>query len=160
MEYLTKENITFILALFGSFGTLCVFISTLLQNSVNLDISIVEYSADNKTAILYMMLDNRSHLPISITNISIWNHAVLYSCLPTPEIVKFNIRHCNKEEVFREAVKTIPLPINLPSLSGTSGYLYFVIPQENFEIDSKSLTVEVSTNRHKKFQKTLLLPRN
>lgn len=61
---------------------------------------------------------------------------------------------------FEYFIFSLPFPINLPYLSGTSGYLYFLFPQENFEVDAKSLTFELSTNRHLTLRKKLLLEKS
>lgn len=159
-EYLTKENITFFLSVFGSVGTLFLFVVSLLCKKANIDIKIVECSPSKESVVLYMMFVNKSHLPISITDVRIWNKGIVYSCTPVPTIVRYIRRYTPKEELYFEAIKSIPLPIALLSLSGTSGYFYFQIPQENFECDAKSLTVEVSTNRFLKLEKTLPLPGN
>ena len=156
----SKENITFILSVFGSIGALYTLVSTIVNQWARIDVSIVECVPAKDSVILYMMFINKSRLPISITNVMIWNRCTLYSCNSVPTVVKFEKRYTPKEMQYSEAVKSIPLPIHLPSLSGTYGYLYFQIPQGNFECNSKTLTVELSTNRHLKLQKTLSLPGN
>lgn len=160
MNYITKENITFILATIGSLGTLYTLISKIFLNRVRIELSIIECISTKKSVVLYMMLTNKSHLPISITNVKLWNYSTIYECIKSPHIIRVDTRTSKKAIVYKEATYNIPFPINLPSLSGTSGYLYFQIPQGNFQCDSRSLTVEVNTNRNQKFQTTLSLPTN
>ena len=50
---------------------------------------------------------------------------------------------------------TIPFPINLGSLTGTSGYIEFDISPEVLKLFSTPLTVQVSTNRGKAIEKKL-----
>lgn len=158
--YITKENITFILATIGSLGTICTIISKIFLNRVKLELSIVEYIPAKESVVLYMMFNNKSHLPISITNVKLWNYSTIYECVKSPHIIRVDTRTSKNTIIYKEAIYNIPFPINLPSLSGTSGYLYFQIPQGNFQCDSKSLTVEVNTNRYQKFQTTLSIPKN
>lgn len=151
---------TFILALIGSLGTAYSAIMTFYWHRVSVDCKVIEYCPAKDALVIYMSFTNHSRLPISITDICIWNNCVLYSCIHTPEIVK-TLRRTSKDKlVYQEPVFSIPLPINVPSLSGTSGYLYFLFPQENFEVDAKSLTFELSTNRHLTLRKTLSLEKS
>ena len=154
------DKLTFVLALIGSLGTAYSVIMTFYWHRVSIECNIVEYSPSKDALIAYISFTNHSRLPISITNISLWNRDVLYSCVHTPEIVQFVNRTINGKETYQEAIHSISLPINLPSLSGTSGFVYFLFPQENFEVSSKSLTVELSTNRHLTIRKTLSLEKS
>ena len=150
------DKLTFVLALIGSLGTAYSIIMTFYWHRVSIECNIIEYCPSKDALIAYMFFTNHSRLPISITNICLWNNDVLYNCVHTPEIVQFVSRTSGKQE----AIHSSPLPINLPSLSGTSGYVYFLFPQENFEVSSKSLTVELSTNRHLTLRKTLSLEKS
>ena len=154
------DKLTFILALIGSLGTAYSVIMTFYWHRVSIDCNIIEYCPTKDALIAYMSFTNNSRLPISITDICIWNDCVLYSCVHTSEIVKFIDRESNNEQVYKETIHSAPLPINLPSLSGTSGYVYFLFPQENFQVSSKSLTVELSTNRYLTLRKTLSLEKS
>lgn len=154
------DKLTFILALIGSLGTAYSVIMTFYWHRVSIDCNIIEYCPTKDALIAYMSFTNNSRLPISITDICIWNDCVLYSCVHTSEIVKFIGRESNNEQVYKEAIHSAPLPINLPSLSGASGYVYFLFPQENFQVSSKSLTVELSTNRYLTLRKTLSLEKS
>ena len=154
------EILTFILALIGSLGTAYTVIMTFYWHRISIDFNIVEYCPAKDSLIVYMSFTNKSRLPVSITDVRIWSDCTPYSCTHTPEIVKFVTRTLGKTQTFQEAIHSLPLPINLPSLSGTSGFLYFQIPQGTFECDSKSLTVELSTNRHWTLKKTLSLQKS
>lgn len=160
LDYLTKGNITFALALLGSLGTAYTAIMTFYRNRISIDFSIAEYSLDKKSVILYMIFTNNSRLPISITDVRIWNRCISYSCSKEPVVVRIDTRTSRKEIIYKEAIKSLPFPITLPCLSGTSGFLYFQIPQENFECDASSLIVELSTNRHVTLRKKLSLCQN
>lgn len=151
---------TFVLALIGSLGTAYSVIMTFYWHRISIDCNIVEYCPSKDALIVYMSFINHSRLPISITDICVWNDCVLYSCVHTPEIVKTVSRTLNNGQTYQEAIHSASLPINLPSLSGTSGYVYFLFPQGNFEVSSKSLTVELSTNRHMTLRKTLSLEKS
>ncbi len=154
------EKFTFILALIGSLGTAYSVIMTFYWHRVSIDCRVIEYCPTKDALIAYISFINLSRLPISITDICVWNDCALYSCVHTPEIVKTVNRALNNKQTYQQPIYSLPLPINIPSLSGTSGYLYFLFPQENFEVDAKSLTVELSTNRHLTLRKTLSLEKS
>ena len=159
-KYVTKENITFLLGVFGSIGTFYALVSRIFLNRVKVELSIIEFVPAKDSVVLYVMFINKSHLPISIINVKLWNRSMIYECVKSPHIVRIDTRTSKNTVIYKEATYNIPFPINLPSLSGTSGYLYFQIPQGNFQLAPKSLTVEVNTNRHRKFQTILSLPEN
>lgn len=125
---------TFVLALIGSLGTAYSVIMTFYWHRISIDCNIVEYCPSNDALIVYMSFTNHSRLPISITDICVWNDCVLYSCVHTQEIIKTVSRTLNNGQTYQEAIHSASLPINLPSLSGTSGYVYFLFPQGNFEV--------------------------
>ena len=58
--YFTKENITFLLAVIGSLGT----IYSMIAQHKNISLSIVSYSYKNKTLLMYVAFTNCSRLPI------------------------------------------------------------------------------------------------
>ena len=154
------ETLSLILAIIGSLGTAYSVIMTIYWNRISIDFNIVEYSPAKDCLIAYMSFTNKSRLPISITDIRIWNSCIQYSCNHTPEIVKIVSRNVGNKQACQETIFSTALPINLPCLSGTSGYVYFLFPQENFAIDAKSLTVELSTNRHLTLRRTLSLEKS
>lgn len=154
------NKLSLILGLIGTFGTAYSVIMNFYWNRVDVDLCIVDYAATSNSLVLYMAFTNNSRLPISITDISIWNKSVLYSCRKDPAVVRVYTRRTGGKLVYMEALKSLPFPITLPSLSGTSGYLYFQIPQGNVECDAKALTFQLSTNRLRTLQKTLEFPKN
>lgn len=154
------ETFTFILALIGSIGTAYTVIMSFFWNRICIDFYISEYSVAKDSVILYMVFTNKSRLPISITDVRIWNKCIPYSCTKNPQIVRIETRKTGETIIYKEAIKSLQFPITLSCLSGASGFLYFQIPQENFECASNSLTVELSTNRHLTLRKTLSLSQN
>lgn len=104
---------TFVLALIGSLGTAYSVIMTFYWYRISIDCNIVEYCPSKDALIVYMSFTNHSRLPISITDICVWNDCVLYSCVHTPEIVKTVSRTLNNGQTYQEAIHSASLPINL-----------------------------------------------
>lgn len=90
--YITKENITFLLSVFGSLGTLY----TLLAQRKNLSLSIQSYRYNNKSLLMYVAFTNRSRLPISVLNVSILQDEVCYPCVYVPTVVCEHTRRSEK----------------------------------------------------------------
>ena len=152
--YVTRENITFLLGAFGSFGTLY----TLFAQRKNISLSIQSYNYENKSLLIFVSFTNHSRLPISILNVSVIQDNVCYPCVYIPTVVCEHTRRSGKEIISHREELSIRLPISLASLSGSSGYLYFDKLPENYPDDAKALTVQVSTNRGRAKKMKLSVP--
>ena len=86
---LTRSNITLALSIFGSVGTLISFIFSVFKNRKNISIEIAgrRFSDKPSSLLVYILFENKSRLPISITNISVELDSVWYPC-------KKNSKHC------------------------------------------------------------------
>lgn len=150
--------VTLCLAIFGSAGTLYTLISAFIVNRVNLELKIEQCTLIQKdSASFYVSICNRSRLPISITDICVYNHDRLYSCNHIPTLVLTRQETSGNTVVHREDYKSLPIPISLSSLAGISGYLSFSFPLADFEVPDQLLTFQISTNRHKRQRMTLQL---
>ena len=152
---LTQDNITFAIALFGALGTLFTWLVNCLHSRVKLDIHIVKlYCCDSKL-VAYISIQNQSKLPVSIENISFSVDGITYGNYPVPKKIFTITSRSGKEITGREFIYSMPFPINLASLAGTSGYVYFEFPKGSLKNLATPLTVRVSTNRNKVVQKKL-----
>lgn len=154
MVYITKENITFILATIGSLGTLY----TLFAQRKKLSLSVQSYSYKNKALLTYISFTNHSRLPISILNISIVYNNVCYPCVYIPTKVCDHTFRSGKEIISHREEFSIQFPISLASLAGSSGYLYFDKLPENYPDNATTLTVQVSSNRGQAKKMKLSVP--
>lgn len=152
----TKENITFALAVFGSLGTAYTWFS----QRKSFSISVHYYSCKNKSVIMYVSFANNSHLPISITNVSIVIDNVCYPCVYVPTKVLDYTHTIGKEVVGRKEILSIQFPVSLSALAGSSGYLYFDTLPDTYPDAPKVLTLEVSANRGKAKRMKLSVPLN
>ena len=160
-NFITRENITLALAILGSFGTLSSWFFVLLKNRKNLKMHIVghRFSEDNHSLLIYTMFENKSRLPISITGIYVEIGNVLYSCEKIP-IVTFEETVRNRNQIIsRREYRSMTLPISIPELGGTSGYVYFEFPATSEQLPSTHLNFQLSTNRGKIVQNSLSLDR-
>lgn len=155
----TMDNLTFLLAAFGSLGTVISGIHGFINNRQNIDFHIVGQRSDSKSILLYMAFVNNSQLPISITSISIKIDGVFYSCQEIPITTLEETTRCKNKILSHHSYKSIPLPITMQGLCGTSGYVYVEFPEAKPQPEAKELTFQVSTNRGKAIEKSLSLGR-
>ena len=155
----TRENITLVIALIGCLGTITTGLNSYLSNRQNLTFRVLGHLVpEGRSIILYMMFENKSHLPISITSISVFGNGILYSCQEIPIKVYETTTRKNRTEILsHHEYFSMQIPISLPSLGGTSGYVYFEAPQEIFQPDTTHLTFRVTTNRNRAIEMRLPL---
>lgn len=151
---LTKDNITLFLAIFGALGSLFLFIRQFLFERVNIDINIPGICEPERGSLIaYFSFTNKSHLPVSITGISIVYNNKLYPCEQIPDYI-INDTY-SMGSLPNSAIQNTPLPIFLPSLGAACGYVLFLAPSTDFQFPSKHLTVRLSTNRNQIVERTL-----
>ena len=158
---LTKDNITLALSIFGSIGTLLSWLFSITKNRKNIDIKIAGRRFSNNTNFLlvYMLFENRSSLPISITDISVQLDSTWYPCEKVPIVALTETSRHNGEITSQHEHYTLPFPIFITGLGGTSGYVYFEFPESSLPLDATHLKFLVSTNRGKAIEKKLSLGR-
>ncbi|MDE7046804.1 MAG: hypothetical protein K2P25_02280 [Lachnospiraceae bacterium] len=153
--YITRENITLAIAVFGALGTIASWISNFYHTRKNIGIQIIKISRIKNSLIAYVSFQNKSQLPISINSISIQVDGKSYSgCAIPPHTIKITKQTGNAITGTRE-YQSIPFPVNLGSLSGASGYIFFDTSKSVVEALSSPLTVLVSTNRGKSMKMKL-----
>ena len=70
INMITMDNITFVLAVFGSLGTLVSWIQSIVKNHKNITFKIDSYYLDDTFLQISFTIINNSQLPIVITGIS------------------------------------------------------------------------------------------
>lgn len=81
------------------------------------------------------------------------------TCLQPPIIAYEETKKVNGAVVSHRSISSLSIPINISSLSGTSGYICFEFPEVSFPSNATELTFSVSSNRGKVFEKKLPLGR-
>lgn len=157
----TRDNITLLLSIFGSVGTLSSWIFTIIKNRKNLCIQLIgrRFSDDACSLLVYAMFENKSHLPISITGISVQLDSIWYPCEKIPLTTFTETTRCKDKILSRHEYQSLPLPIFITGLGGTSGYVYFEFPESSLPPDATQMTFLISTNRGKPVEKKLSLGR-
>lgn len=144
---LTKENITFALAVFGSVGTLLSWICTICANRKNIGVQISKAYFCNNTVLTHIIIDNKSRLPITITQISLISDKSNYACFNIQTRIYNGVTKQNDVILDTKTIISPKFPIEIGSLGGTSCYPFFELPPEDFEKLSTDLTLQFHTNR-------------
>lgn len=150
-----------ILGILGFIVSLINVINKFLSNRINLELKIINcvkrnYVNNTKRILVQYQMNNKSKLPITVTDLQIvYNNQNYLEDYNTHEVHSY--RH--KIDDFDERIATYNnhLPINLPMLSSQAGYLVFVVPEDIAEDVCKDLTFQIRTNRCKEVQKKFSL---
>lgn len=151
-----------IIGIIGFILSLINFVYVLENNRKKLnirfgDMNVSDYYEGKDVLKVHFSFENESQLPISITRIQLVIEKELYDCLRLPVIIEEVTRKRGTEIYDRDLIKSIPVPINLDSLSAESGFLAFSISQGKLSKNEKVLTFRICTNRGKAIQKSFLL---
>lgn len=157
INLLTKENITFILAVIGSLGTTIGGIYQLYTRRIAIDILPEGYNLTDKSVLFYISFINKSHIPISITDIRLTINDKRYTCRKTPIRVFYETHKQGGRIISHYDYNNLTMPITLSNLAGNSGYILFEFPLKDFPQQTTDVIFEVSTNRHKIIRKKLSL---
>ena len=142
-----KNNIVILISLISLLLSLYNFVYTKYSQRKNILIEFISYRIAKLNEVYFyqikMSFTNKSHLPISITNISMNNDLF---CTYGPNLVKVEKIPLISNESRIEETKTIQFPINLSQLEGKTGYLEFKI---SVKIDINYIILNIYTNRGK-----------
>lgn len=155
IPYCTRENITLAIAILGAFGTISNWITSFLHSRRNVSIQIIKMCKTYNSVIAYISIQNNSRIPISINDISLKYNRQFYSGFNVPQHTLKVERKSGDSITAVQEYLTMTFPINLGSLSGASGYIFFGISKEVSESLSTPLIFRVSSNRGNPFEMKL-----
>lgn len=141
----TLQNISFGLGLFGSVGTAWNLISS--RKRLRIQIADSAYRTDRKTLVIVVTFENRSRLPISITDATLIAGEKEFSFEPYPRCVAEYFHKKGSEVVDKQFLYNLSFPVSLSQLGAASGYLLLDISQEDFEKLPTRLILKVHSSR-------------
>lgn len=156
-ELFTKENITFILAVIGSFGTITGWIYHFIRTRKNITLNIAGHQWNEMGVFVYFQMTNNSLQTISINDISIFVGSYECHCSAIPVRVLEVIRRVGKEITNHKEYYSVELPVTLAPLCGTSGYLNFSFDSEIQGPAPTELNFVIRTNRGRAIKRKLPL---
>ena len=156
IDFLTKENITFIIAVIGAFGSLYTWTISIINNRINLDVRPVEFHVGKNSLLMYAMISNNSKSAITICEFSV-NISDIY--IPAEKIptIAFEYESRVADNVTKRIDYTLPFPISITGLSSVSGYIFFPFPEGLTAPSSNTFSFQICTSTNKVIEKTLSL---
>lgn len=148
-NFFNRENITLILSIFGSVGTLITFLVSYITKRKNLKINVnsVVYKKTSKWLAIVISFENRSQLPIAITSITLFVDEFEYIAVKYPMQVGEYIHHKGKEIIDRKFDYNLKIPADISQLSALSGCILFNISQEVIQTVSTPMTLVIHSTR-------------
>lgn len=135
-----------------------MWIHTLIKQQVKISARIDKYYAKKHELQLFIVFENNSQLPVSITRILLClDNDKRIDCLfiPVPILSR---HHPEYQDGDGELLQSIAPPIYLLPLAAYSGFVVFREKQDNLPTDDKEVKLEFCTSRCKKIYMTLQLP--
>lgn len=144
---LTRENITLVLSIFGSVGTLTTWFVSFIKNRKKFSIIVNGYRFDSQGLLLYVQIINRSYLSLSISDISIkLSNQIIYTDKIPVKVLETTIRK-GLEVIEHKADYSMSFPVQLSPLGGCSGYLNFSFEKDIPQLPSNTVTAVIHSNR-------------
>lgn len=144
-KFLTFQNISFILGLIGSAGTVFNILNS--RKRLICSVSKSVYRTDIQTLVLVVCFENRSRLPISVTNMTIDINGTEQDFEEYPRCVSYYRKQVGNETIDRNILYNLNFPVSLSQFGAVSGYLLFDISQEDFEKLPTQMNLKVHSTR-------------
>lgn len=144
----SRDDITFYLALISSVLSIFSTLHILISSRKNISIEIFDYTKVYKTVQFFMYVQNKSHLPICISCISIIYDDKKYPC----ELIPKKIRGTGEE-----LIRTPQFPLNLTPQHGIHSFFEFVNSPDIELTPGKNVDFLIYTNRGV-LKKSITLP--
>ena len=145
----TFDMISITISIIGLLGGFSSWFYMWLKSRLNIRIRILSKLIKSRTnfILLYMSFSNESTLPVAITAINLIIEDKPIHCLEVPDIVLSRTSRSGSTVTNQEKHYSMKIPINIPALSATSGYVQFLFDQDIQLPASNTLSFEVHTNR-------------
>lgn len=145
----TFDMISITISIAGLLGGFSSWFYMWLRSRLNIRIRILSKLIKSRTnfILLYMSFSNESTLPVAITAINLVIEDKSIHCLEVPDIVLSRTSRSGSTVTNQEKHYSMEIPINIPALSATSGYVLFPVEPDTRLPASNILSFEVHTNR-------------
>jgi len=145
----TFDMISITISIAGLLGGFSSWFYMWLRSRLNIRIRILSKLIKSRTnfILLYMSFSNESTLPVAITAINLVTEDRTTSCLEVPDVVLSRTSRSGSTVTNQEKHYSMEIPINIPALSATSGYVLFPVEPDTRLPESNILSFEVHTNR-------------
>lgn len=155
---ISAGQITFWIAVVSFAMSLASWVKDWLTQRKRLKARIVFMNALEHTVHMYLMLENKSRLPIAVTNIELILNENRTPCVPLPTLFFRQSKRSGDKVIEQRSEFSTALPIQLPGLGALTALVRFEKLEQTLPPDATHLTLLISTNRGRKARKTLALP--
>ena len=151
--------VTFGIAIAGFLMSLGSWVHTFITQRKRLSFKIQFFRYKENSAYMYLMIENRSRLPVSITGIALKQSKSIVPCVQIPKTVSSTTRKTagNTDVVYQYSTA---IPIQLSALESVSCIVLFEGIPEVVPPSATHLTFQISTNRGRKVKRKLALPQD
>lgn len=157
LSNITTSQVTFWIAIAGFLMSLISWIKDFATQHKRLSARIMYLGTSSRSAHMYLMIENKSRLPISITGVELILDKQAYPCVPFPKIVFIRNLKTAGEVSHSQPEYSTQIPIHIPSLGAVTALLLFDPLVQTPLPDATQLTLAISTNRGKKVKMRLPL---
>ncbi len=157
LSIFSRDNITLALAILGSIGTMISAIGAVVRNRKHIEVTLLGYNFTPELYTCYILIENKSRLPISINKIVLVHESNTYLCTLIPKMAIEITRTLGNETIRKREYDSESFPINIPGMTSHSGFVLFESAEPLPTIDSTSVTFQVHTNRGRAAQIELSL---
>lgn len=135
-----------------------MWIHTLVTQRKSLNFKITEFKSYEGVTYFYLITENKSRLPISITNIRLYLGENYYDCSHVSNFLWSNTTNITGKPIDTRRYYSLAMPIQITPLGSVGGYIFYTIPQAEMPKTSTHLSLSTQTNRGRAIQTTLELP--
>lgn len=157
-EFVNKDNITLLIAILGFVMSLITWVKKFLTQRRKLSGKVLGIKSYEDVTFIYLLLENKSMLPISVTWIALRCGGESYPCTPLPVRIFEKVRRSRGEIIEIKREYSTPMPITIGELGAVNALVFFENLRQLPPDDATHLNLQVCTNRGKPMQMTLLLP--
>lgn len=152
LSLLTKENITFLIAVLGFLLSLYNFLRDILQNRMKLHVTYKNHlisEHDHMGITISMSIENKVKVPISISRVFLNIDDTSLEFYWIPQFVFQATQKCRDEILDEINVHTIPLPAHIEGYGIIGGFFFCKspVPISNAELLSAKTSITIHSNK-------------
>lgn len=155
---LSQGNLSVWVASISFVMSLVTWIRTFIVEHKNIKLKVQFFRTKNCTAYMFLLVENKSRLPIAISDIILRQGKECIHCRPFPTEIITGNRKVNGKVVEKPPKCSDSIPIQLNGLSSKSCIVLFEDIPTDIPPTSTHLNFEVSTNRGMRAKRKLQLP--
>ena len=141
------QNITLILSIIGTLGTIYSIAYNIITSRVNIAAQIKFIDYRKPYLFGYIIVENRSNSTVSISNIELIINGKPYFFINHPHLVNHNLSKFNGHENYYDDY-TAQIPFTLSTYGALGGYFLSISSDTSINLDTIGI-LRIGTNRNK-----------